>query len=66
MIIEPEISFCRRDAAGADLCSAVISSADTERACAYDRHCDRNRDCNQMLDGWQITSVRIAIPTSYR
>jgi hypothetical protein len=52
MIIEPEISLCRRDAAGADLCGAVISSADTERACAHDCHCDRNRDSNPLLDGW--------------
>ena len=52
MIVEPEISFCRRDAAGADPRGAVISSADTERACGYDRHCNRNRDCSQLLDGW--------------
>jgi hypothetical protein len=31
MIVEPEISFGRRDAAGADPRGAVISSADTER-----------------------------------
>ena len=52
MIVEPELSFCRRDPAGADPRGAVISSADSERACAYDRHCDRNRDCGQLLDGW--------------
>jgi hypothetical protein len=52
MIIEPEISFWRRDAAGADLCGAVFSSADTKRACSHNCHCDSNRDSNQLLAGW--------------
>ena len=55
MIIEPEISRCGRDAGGMDLRGAVFSSANTDSGCAHKRHCESNRDCNQMLDGHDLS-----------
>ena len=57
MIIEPEISRCGRDAGGMDLRGAVFSSANTDSGCAHKRHCESNRDCNQMLDGHEFISL---------
>jgi hypothetical protein len=64
MIVEPEISRCRRSAAGTDFRSAVFNSTNTDRCCADKRQCDSNRDGAQLLDGWHVHLRLVEIPTT--
>ena len=62
MIIEPEISRCRRGTDGTELHSAVFNSTNTDRCCADKRQCDSNRDCTQLLDGCYVHLRLVEIP----
>jgi hypothetical protein len=52
MIVEPEISLCRREAAGGDLLGALLNRANAKCGCGHERHCDSKRDSDRLLDGW--------------